>query len=1082
MLTIRAASALLARSDSLDSARPLLRVLGFTAHPHVIDSALKSALGLSGAIARARLLAGEGALRAILATLPDSADVRDSVRRIALALDRHSPGSAWFLVLLHAPTNSVTLCVSGGAASTPRRLGVLRVDRAHISDSDADTLRALAAVPRTDPVLAYARWCDILGRDALCARFYRSLDLIVRGMAEDAIGKASATDKHTLALLTASRLLFLAFLEAKGWLDGDRHFLMRECTRALEQGGRLHDRWLRPLFFGTLNTPVHKRAPVAQAFGRVPFLNGGLFSRAPLESLRASVRFADHSIVALVSDLLDKYRFTAREDASSWSEAAVDPEMLGRSFESLMIPTERRGSGTFYTPPALVERVVDEALTITLASPASPLEALQELASLRVLDPACGSGAFLVHVLERLTRLRLEAGDTRSPYDVRRAVLCSSIFGVDRNPIAVWLCELRLWLAVVIDCDETDPLLVPPLPNLDHHVRVGDSLSGGDFTFTPATGRRLEQLRGRYVQAVGVRKRALAEALDREERGRARAELSSTIQHVQSVRAALLNHLRSRDLFGERASPTRADRARLDAMRSRLRELRARERKLALGGALPFRFASHLADVGASGGFDLVIGNPPWVRPHQLPVAERIALRRDFRSMRDASWRVGAARAGANTGFAAQADLAAAFVERSVGLLRGGGVAALLVPAKLWRALAGGGVRRLLASDTQLHTVVDWSDAPALFDAATYPSLVVAQRREPLHAGNATASSLNVPLQLGARTHARLRSNALPYAGCDQVRVHVMRGTRDHSFTLPATSLSLGGEPSAPWLLLPPDVRAAFELLRQSGPALGDAGLGRPTLGVKCGCNDAFLVAAFEHDDHLASIAAGERTGTIERTLLRPALTGQALGNPSRNEATRVTDDALRIVWTHDRDGKPLITLPPRAARWMQRWQPRLEERRDANHRMPWWTLFRTDAARAETPRLVWADFGRSLRTVVLNSGDPTVPLNTCYVLRTASIDDAYALDALLSSAIAGAWLDAIAEPARGGWRRYLGWTVCSLPVPGDWLRARVLLAPLGRRRAGGDVPSPDEQLAVVASAYGVEVEQVAPLLAWQFA
>ncbi len=314
----------------------------------------------------------------------------------------------------------------------------------------------------------------------------------------------------------------------------------------------------------------------------------------------------------------------------------------------------------------------------------------------------------------------------------------------------------------------------------------------------------------------------------------------------------------------------------------------------------------------------------------------------------------------------------------------------------------------------------------------------------------------------------------------DQIRVHVVRGTREHAFNLPASLLPLGGEPAAPWLLLPPEVRTVFELLRQSGPALGDAGLGRPTLGVKCGCNDAFLVAAHEHDDHLATVSAGERTGTIERTLLRPALTGQALGNSARNEATRAADHALRIVWTHDREGRPLTALPPRAARWMQRWKPKLEGRRDATHRLPWWTLFRTDAARAETPRLVWADFGRALRTVVLNSGDPTVPLNTCYVLRTANLDDAYAIDALLSSQIAGAWLDAIAEPARGGWRRYLGWTVCSLPVPHNWLRARVMLAPLGRRRAAGDYPSPEEHLAVVASAYGVTVQQLEPLLTWQ--
>lgn len=1046
MLTIRAAATLLARADSLDSARPLLRALGFTAEAHNVDAALRVALGLHGTVQRARLLAGEGSLRALVASLPPDADVREAARRIASALDRHVAGSAWLLCLLHDETATTTLAAPSGAAGSSQVVA-LRVDRRHVTDSDGDTLRMMAAVPRTEPLLTHSRWTDILGRDALSARFYRTLDRLVHALGETALGTASANDRHTLALLTTSRLLFLAFLEAKGWLDGDRGFLMRECTAALEAGGQLHQRWLRPLFFGTLNTPMAQRSPIARRFGRVPFLNGGLFAQAPIERQRARVHFTDEAIVAIVGDLLNRYRFTAREDSSTWSEAAIDPEMLGRAFESLMVPSERRGSGTFYTPPQLVERVVTEGLHAALRHASPEGGQLAKLAGLRCLDPACGSGAFLVHTLERLSAMRSAAGDQRPLHEIRRAVLAESIFGVDRNPIAVWLCELRLWLAVVIDCNETDPLRVPPLPNLDHHVRSGDSLSGGDFRFTPATGRRLAQLRTRYVQSVGARKRNLAVALDREERGRALAEIAGTIAHLRHTRALLLTQLRSRDLFGERTPPSRIDTAKLNELRIRLRELRARERRLAQGGALPFRFAAQLADVGAAGGFDLIVGNPPWVRPHMLTVADRIALRRDFRTMRDAPWRAGAARAGASAGFAAQADLSAAFVERSVSLLREGGVAALLVPAKLWRALAGGGVRRLLVEETRVHTVVDWSDAPALFEAATYPSLVVAER-------------ISTP-------------SITPAA--DRVRVHVVRGTRDHAFALPAVSLPLGGEAAAPWLLLPPDVRAVFERLRRCGPPLGEAGLGRPTLGVKCGCNDAFLVAAREHDDELATIVAGERTGVIERMLLRPALTGQAVG--------RLADDprhAVRIVWTHGRDGRPLSTLPPRAARWMQRWRPRLEGRRDATHRLPWWTLFRTDAARAETPRLVWADFGRTLRTLVLDAGDPTVPMNTCYVLRTPALDDAYALDALLSSPVASAWLDAIAEPARGGWRRFLGWTVAALPIPDDWLRARLLLAPIGRRRAIGDPPSPDEHIAVVASAYGLDPRAIAPLIAWQ--
>ncbi len=1052
VLTIRASATLLARADSLDSTRPLLRALGFTANAHVVHAGLRAALGLTASITRARLFAGEGSLRALLAIVPPDSDVRSASRAIAAALDRHAAAQSWLLCLLHEPTHSITLAVLAPGGSS-RKVIALRVDRRRVTDSDADTLRAMASVPRTDAALAYARWTDVLGRDALCGRFYRTLDKLVRNLATTAVGTATAHERHTLALLTTSRLLFLAFLEAKGWLDQDHGFLMRECTAALERGGNLHQRWLRPLFFGTLNTPYAQRAPVARRFGKVPFLNGGLFSPAPVERLRSHVRFTDDAIVAIVGELLDRYRFTAQEDSTSWSESAVDPEMLGRAFESLMVPSERRGSGTFYTPPALVERVVSEALHAALRHQIAAPDRLEQLRALRCLDPACGSGAFLVHLLEKLTRLRVAAGDTRDEHQIRRDVLAESIFGVDRNPVAVWLCELRLWLAVVIDCHETDPLRVPPLPNLDHHVRAGDSLSGGDFRYTPASGRRLAQLRGRYVQAVGARKQSLAKSLDREERNRALAELAVTIDSARRARKALITQLRTRDLFGERTKPSRADTARLLALRTRLRELQSRERRLTLGGALPFRFAAHLADVGASGGFHLVVGNPPWVRPHMLTMPERLNLRRDFRSMRDASWRAGAVRAGAGAGFGAQADLSAAFVERSVSLLREGGVLALLVPAKLWRSLAGGGVRRLLADDTRLHTVIDWSDAPALFDAATYPSLVVAER-----------------------TSAPVASSAT-----ERVQVHVMRGARDHAFALPAVSLPLGAEPAAPWLLLPPDVRAAFERLRRSGPALGDAGLGRPTLGVKCGCNEAFLVDAREHDDLLATVVAGDRSGTIERTVLRPALLGHALAS-TESASNRTHRVDLRIVWTHGLDGRPLTSLPPRAARWLQRWRPRLEGRSDARHRMPWWALFRTEAARLETPRLVWADFGRTLRTRVLDAGDPTVPLNTCYVLRTPAIEDAYALDALLSSPVASAWLDAIAEPARGGWRRFLGWTVSALPVPNDWLRARVLLAPLGRRRALGDPPSPDEHIHVVASAYGLDPRVLQSLMDWQHA
>jgi hypothetical protein len=1052
MLSVRAAASLLADASGLPGARALLRVLGFVLPPLPVDARLRDALGLGGIVRAARLLPGASGHRALAAEVAADVPMRDGVRAVAAALERHAGDGAWLACLVGADATTLAAWTSG-----PRglRVAALTTQRDAVSDADADTVRTLAAHAALAPG-THARWLDILGRDAVSARFYRAFERGVRRLADSARGHAPPDVRHELALLTASRLLFLAFLEAKGWLDDDRGFLLRTATTALTRGagarggalraGTLHERWLRPLCFGTLNTPPSRRAPAARAFGRVPFLNGGLFTPTPTERRHRALRFPDDALVAFVGEVLDRFRFTAREDAADWSEAAIDPEMLGRTFESLMAERERRGSGSFYTPPALVERVVDEALA---ALPAGA----EALTAVRVLDPACGSGAFLVHVLERLTAARRAAGDTRPLHRIRRDVLAHNVFGVDRNPVAVWLCELRLWLAVVIDCDVTDPLAVPPLPNLDHHIRVGDALAGGDFRHAPPAGRRLAALRTRYVRAVGARKRHLAAALDREERRRALAESARALTALDAERRALLARLRTRDLFGDRPPPSSADRQRLRTLRATRRAHRAAHRRLEAGGALPFRFAAHVADVGAAGGFDLVVGNPPWVRPHRLPAAERARLRADFAVLREAAWRAGAARAAAGRGFGGQGDLAAAFVERGVRLLRPGGVLGLLVPAKLWRTLAGGGVRRFLAAETRVCAVHDLTRGPAAFDAATYPSVVIAQRE--------------------AATSAPTRD-----APSGRVTVCVARGRAEHAFTLPRSALPLGGDPGAPWVLLPPGARAAFDAVRRAGPPLGDAGLGRPTLGVKCGHNAAFLVRATEHGDELATIrgAPDRRTSTVERRSLRPALAGHAVGR------AEPASDGLRIVWTHDALGQPLRALPPHTARWLRRFRPRLEARRDAGGRRPWWALYRTDAARTGSPRLVWADFGRQLRSTVLDAGDPTVPLNTCYVLATPSLEDAWALDALLTSPVADAWLDVLAEPARGGWKRFLGWTVAALPVPARWTHVRPALAALGRRRALGDPPGPDEHRRVVVAAFGLTERDVAPLLAWRCA
>ena len=1026
----------------------VLRAMGFGAS-HRLHAENLAALALSP-ITDARVVRGPGALRALVVVLPSGESMRGSLTRIAAALASRTSHVLWVVGALTADGDEAAVATWAVGETSPRVASLCFRPSAVVA-SDADTLASLAAASDGADVLAHLRWCELLGREGLGRRFYRTLEQRVAALADSLVG-VPRDDRAELALLLVSRLLFLSFLQAKGWLDADHAFLGRRLDACLASGGRFHHRVLQPLFFGTLNTPMRRRAPAARAFGAVPFLNGGLFARTALEKRHSRARFPDEQVGALFGELLDAYRFTARESSAEFSAAAVDPEMLGRAFEQLMSSRDRRITGAFYTPQSLVAHVADDALTSTLVArgcrdddvgsalagrPLAPDAAARlcsALDGLTVLDPACGSGAFLVYLLERLAVLHAAAGDARDVGAIRRAVLASAIYGVDINPTAVWLCELRLWLSVVIESDERRMARVPPLPNLDCNIRVGDALAGDAFT-SPALlvgpSSRTVRLRERYIRAAGASKRPLRRALAREERCRSLAELDRRLDGVTAMRREALLARRSPDLFGaperDRRGATAGDRE----LRARAAALRRERRRIEDGGALPFSFPSHFGHVHAVGGFSVVVGNPPWVRSSNIAVASRPPLRATFAVLRDPGWAPVAQDGRTRRSFGMQVDLAALFLERSLALGAPSSVIALLLPAKLWRSLAGGSVRRLV-SRHRLLALEDWTDAPSLFDAAVYPSVLSVQRATP-----------------GGEVRALVMAPA------------------EHRWTSPPAMLRLAhDEPASPWLLVPPDVRAAHQRLTDSGTALADLGIGRVTLGVKCGLNDAFVVA--DHD-------VTGRVAALDPDMCRPLLRGEGM------RAWHPAASPEQILWTHAPDGRPLTTLPPSLLRRLAPWRHALSTRSDARN-APWWSLFRTEGARSTTARVVWGDFGRVPRAACLPAGHRAVPLNSCYVLPCADPLDALAVTTLLNAPPVAAWLNVIAEPARGGWRRYLAWTVSLLPLPHDWRSARIGLAHVAERALLGDVPSDEDLSRIACDAYGFTLDELEPLLAWQAA
>ena len=874
---------------------------------------------------------------------------------------------------------TVTISLSGA----PRL--VLDLDRP--AAAALAKLRRLAVSPFCGAAGFAAHAVEVLGGEGVSLRFFRQFRNTLEQMAAGLPGPLSAEDRRALALLQLTRILFLYFVQARGWLAGNARFLADAVDGCLARRRKVHRDLLRPLFFGTLNRPATERSRGALALGSIPFLNGGLFEPHPLE--RRLRRDIPNELWRDAFDgLFERFHFTLEAD----ERGGVAPDMLGRVFEGVMAPDERRASGTYYTPAALVRELLDQALVPLVADrlgcPESEAErrltdnersSWRLVRTLRVLDPAVGSGAFLLGALERLTP---PLPDGRHAAALRRQVLRRNLFGVDLNGAAVRLTELRLWLAVVAAEPSDRPERVQPLPNLDCLIRQGDSLFDPTGSALPARAcgapaAELAALRRRIVVATGTAKRAALRELIELEARIAEMTLAQADASAQSSIAECLEAARSPDLFGRRPGLDRSGLARLAELRRELRQVRALRRALTRERQVPwFDYRVQFADVFAAGGFDLVAGNPPWLRAEELRPELRHRLAGRYRW-----WRPG------GKGYANRPDLAVAFLERSLELTKSGGMVAMLAPAKVATAGYGSAMRHALAASTTLVAVADLTTDPrATFEATVYPLALV------------------------------IRNSSAPPR--HRVRIALGQGS-----TVTQASLRGGG----PWVLRREPLRAALTELRGQHPRLDS--VVSCHLGVKTGANRLFL-----------------NPPEVEPEVLRWAIRGRDLAPFSARRRTQ-------FLWTHGRDGSPLPRLPPLAAAHLAPHLRALRARADYAGGPPW-TLFRAQAATAPH-RVVWADLARVLRAVSLRAMPETVPLNSCYVALARTDPEADRLAAWLNCSWLRAAARAGAVPAAGGCSRYTAATVGALPLPETALTDPDL-STIARLAADGQVVQPD--------------------------
>ncbi len=383
-----------------------------------------------------------------------------------------------------------------------------------------------------------ARWAAAFDVEKVTKRFYEQYADTFASV-EKTIGKENNLSGESLRMFTQSlfnRLMFLRFIERKGWLVLHNR---RDYLRALHEAGpvgnhSLYRSRVYPLFFEGLSIQGHKDS---DAIGEVPFLNGGLFEVSDLDDRVKDI--PDDAFAPIIGrdGLFYRFNFTVEESTRLDIEVAVDPEMLGKVFEELV--TGRHESGSFYTPRPIVSFMCREALARYLADKtvASPdaitalvdqheikglnelhaKQILEALDSIKAVDPACGSGAYLLGLLQELIGIRRAlqseklAQDPNFLYGLKLHIISHNLYGVDIDRFATNIAKLRLWLSLAVEADK--PL---PLPNLDFKIETGDSLRGIEKTvFNDKLFHQLEILKPRYFgESATAKKTQLKRQID----------------------------------------------------------------------------------------------------------------------------------------------------------------------------------------------------------------------------------------------------------------------------------------------------------------------------------------------------------------------------------------------------------------------------------------------------------------------------------------------------------------------------------------------------------------------------------------
>ena len=483
-------------------------------------------------------------------------------------------------------------------------------------------------------------------------------------------GIEKETDRRWYTSVLLNRLMFVYFLQRKGFIDSGKMLYLQEKLAASKQRGTdlFYSEFLKTLFFEGFAKPLDLRADEVKEFiGDIKYLNGGLFLEHPIEQNYPNIAIPDAAFEKIF-DLFARYSWNL-DDTVGGKENEINPAVLGYIFEKYI---NQKAFGAYYTRPEITEYLCDRTINKLIldrvnqslnssnsSSPSpssSPLtkggrggssphfETITELLTnldanlcrhllteilpnLTLLDPACGSGAFLVAAMKTLIYIyskvigtskflndrhlndlikTIETEHTSLNYYIKKRIISDNLYGVDIMPEAVEIAKLRLFLALVSAAQNVNDL--EPLPNIDFNIMAGNSLIGllrVDDAEYEGSGTQLNLFHKTYRQVLEEKNRLIS----------IYRHATTYSQNLQSLR----------DEIAEKKAPAIENINKI--LLEDFKQLKIKFEQAQISGK-PIKRTLTLADIEAlkpfhwgyefdeilhqRGGFDAIITNPPW--------------------------------------------------------------------------------------------------------------------------------------------------------------------------------------------------------------------------------------------------------------------------------------------------------------------------------------------------------------------------------------------------------------------------------------------------------------------------------------